>query len=449
MQKIIKYFLIPLLIFFTALIFYRNIYKKIPIESNDELYWISNTYFFDYFIKKDFSNPIWLTFSAYDQPKLAEYIYGLIIYPNYLEYKSDIKNRQYSYANFLADHNFYELGDKRSKQFINWQGFHGTTGEFIDKYGQNIKKTINLIFIARSINIFLLSLNLVTVYFIILIFFNFWSSVFVTILFAINDYIINTSLLAHSDGLFLLLFNLGLLLISLILLRKKGGFFLYCLLALIIGLLTETKLNGIVILFIFNALIIGIILKLILLKQSGPLDYIKYLILTNVMTLTVFILINPYLYPSFFKNTVFMYQHRLKETKKQIKDEPNSFLPDYKSRIKSIYYRFFNDFNFQKYHYVVPEYFKTINKLTTFILSPFFFIIGLWKTLFSSYKKRLFLTLFVLIQFLMGFYLRLNWERYYIQLTLFFISFSTFGLITLVNSTFFMVKKYGLNIYKH
>ena len=261
MKKIIKYFLIPLFIFIIFFTFYNNVYKKISILYWDEDGWLGRGYFFELLIKGDFNNQLWDTPLAFNQPKLTEYMYGAAIYPTYLKYKEKLSKKNIDYAQFFIDHNFYQVdGEKYEKykennyQFIDWEkgkfvDFDASASQLVNKYGQNFQKTIDLIFTARKINVYLLSLNVVIVYYISVFCFGLFPSLLISLLFGSNNFIIEACLKAHSEGLFLFLFNLDLLI--LILTVKKNRLF-SILFAIVTGLLWQTKINGVMMLIIFN-----------------------------------------------------------------------------------------------------------------------------------------------------------------------------------------------------
>lgn len=98
------------------------IYKDISIRYWDEYAWIGRSYYFDFLIKGDIHNFHWQSYYAVNQPKLAEYLYGALLYPKFLSQKEYYDN---DYIKFLIDNNFYEITStyyhnyKQKSNFIN------------------------------------------------------------------------------------------------------------------------------------------------------------------------------------------------------------------------------------------------------------------------------------------------------------------------------------------
>ena len=462
MKKIIKYFLIPLFIFIIFFTFYNNVYKKISITYWDEEAWLGRGYFFELLIKGDFNNPLWDTPLAFDQPKLTEYMYGAAIYPTYLKYKEKLSKKNIDYAQFFIDHNFFQVnGEKYEKyktnnhQFINWgpKDF----GEFsilLSKYGQNFQKTIDLIFIAREVNVILLSLNIIIVYYISIFCLNFFPSLLVMLFFGINNFIIETCLRAHSEGLFLFLFNLGLL--FLIITIKKNKLFSIPF-AIVTGLLWQTKLNGVMMLIIFDAIFI---IKAVIdwfKSKKIIMDDILLIFIVNLLTLLVFVNTNFFIMKSPIKNILIYYQERNEQSQQQAAAYPLDKLSSPKERIIAIYKNFLYDpFYFRASDFFPAKINQIMNTTIYKLIYRTSLLLGFGGVFISFFKKKkksniiFLLVVFFLIQLIMSQYLILNWDRYFIQISLFFIIFYVQGLVNLTKIVSRAYKNYvNKNIFKH
>ena len=95
-----------LLLFIFFITFYWQILKLPKIEYWDEHVWISQGFYLELLIERDFNNKLWNSLYSYDEPKLVPYIFGSLFYPNYLSERKN-KDNNYDYVKFLIDRNFY------------------------------------------------------------------------------------------------------------------------------------------------------------------------------------------------------------------------------------------------------------------------------------------------------------------------------------------------------
>jgi len=456
MQKITKHFLIPLFLFIVFFTFYNNIYKKVLITYWDEGGWLGRGYFFELLMKGDISNPLWDTPLAFNQPKLTEYMYGAAIYPAYLKYKKNLGKKNIDYAQFFIDKNFFQVnGDKYEKykknnrQFIDWgQGkfvdFNVSANQLIKKYGQNFQKTIDLIFTARKMNVILLSLNILIVYFIVINYLDIFPSLFAVLLFGFNNFIINASLRAESEGLFLFLFNLNLLI--LILTVKKNRLF-SILFAVVAGLLWQTKLNGAMMLIIFDIVFFTKAVIDWFKSKKIIMDDVLLLFIVNLLTLLVFVNTNFFIMKSPIKNILVYYQERNDQTQVQTKEFPLDKLSTPKARISIIYDNFLINPHYLNVSDFLPPIINWIFNTPIYkLIYRTSFLFGFGSVLISFFRKKksnmiFLLVIFLLIQLIMSQYLVLNWDRYFIQLTLFFIIFTVLGWVNLLKYVKYIFKR--------
>lgn len=450
-KNIIKY-LVPFLLFAFFSSNYLRFIPHLAITYWDEYPRIGESYFFELFIKRDFSNPLWFSYYGYDQPKLISYIFGAILFPEYLSYSREKEN--YDFVKFLIDHNFYRAQGfyqnyiSNNPNYTEWtvgeygrsswiKGERGNADYYLKKYGESFNKVIKLIYKVRALNSFILAFCVVVTYFISAFLQGRNFAILATVLYGFNGLVIRTSLLAQQEAVLILLFNLGVGLLLIIFSKQKYSLKLLISYALISALCAQTKLNGILLIIIFNYLFILLLISLIneQRKRHSLIYYINNIskiFLVNLSFFIIFVALNPYLYKSPINNTLNMYNHRKLTAQAQTVLFPGSALPSYQSRFFAIYDNFLghriNSFN--------NLVFLGTNQGVTLPWLWAFFLIGLIKCVYVFLKKRseflngngVMLISFILVQVVMIGYLELNWDRYFVQLAIFFIYFQTLGL---------------------
>jgi hypothetical protein len=438
----LKLLIVPYILF-TVLIFnYSSYLKTIPISFFDEMFWVGRSYFFEFYINRDFQNRIWQSYESYDQPKLTEYSYGAWLYPLYLKEKN--KNEElFDYTRFLIKNGFYEIDESYMNNYTDYKrilnivkldkensGFLEVPKEYVARYGTMISKPINLIYHARRLNMFLLAGAVIFAYFFILQLVGIPIALLFSTFYGFNSLIIDNGLKAHSEALFLFTFNAAFLFMSFYF--AKGRKILYLLLfSLFAGLCMSTKLNGtmlVVIFFISNAI-------LLFFSKQKRIEHILVGILPVVVGLVIFVSLNPFTFSNPIKNVQYMFDWRMKTATTQTARYKNSFLPNGVSRVKKI----FNNFYYSKQ---VPFFngikiFGQLGKLKNYGNYLFiFFTLGLFYSLKLAFNKNItaivIICSFITILIFMNYYLVLDWSRYYIHMSFFFIMFQSFGLYFLI-----------------
>jgi len=408
-------------------LFISNVYiqNHIPFTYFDEPIWISRSYFFDVFVKGDFTNPIWQSFPSYDQPKLAEYAYGAWLYPIYLAQKHanpDIKN----YGDFLS-FNGISLPEGNStflSPTLN-PGDVGYRSELIDKYGSGINSPLNLIQSARLLNAALLPLVVILAFFLFSLFSSQKVAIVATLLYATNPNLLTSGLLAHSETLFLFFFNAALLLLALY--SKTPRFSRLILFSVFTAFATSTKLNGIILLVLFILVIIKSLRKLSQLKPHFTL----HLTLPFLVTFSIFVTLNPFTYSHPSQKSLTLFTHRYETLAFQTAAFPQDALFSSAQRLSALFEILLHPSQFNLYPLSIPF---LLHLLLGYLLLVFF-LLGVTVTLSrSSPLPRTPLGVFFITLLLTSMYFSLKWPRYLIHLVIFIVYFQSLGLFSIPDS---------------
>lgn len=455
-----KKVIIILFLFFFWL--YAVLIKVPPVDFWDEHWWIGRSYFFDLFIRGDFNNQEWKGYYSYDQPKLSEYFYGMILYPLYLQEKNN-KGSDYEYVNYLTDHNFFSSNVKKNiayknklGNFIDWETNVGSNyGKLLTLYGSGIQKTLSLIFYSRIFSAALLSLSVLIVFLLAKTIIPTVLSFVVASLYSINTIVVYGGLKATSEPLFLFLFNLGLYLIIKVFSKTNISNRFLAFFSLVATLCTQTKLNGVMLLFIFDLLNFIFVFKEIfnLSYQSLKSRFTK-IFMVNAIFLIIFILLHPFLYRNQFNNILFLYKWRNSVAVKNQKAYPNTGLFTQKERIFRTYKNFYSEvernynlpFIFYQRSFVDYENRFIFNLVKFFIRLKFllfltgftyltyktvvnlknFYLIGT-KKYHTLKTSTIFYLASILIFFFVSHYLYIDHLPYFIPLVLAFYIFEGYG----------------------
>ncbi len=387
-------------------------------------------------------------------------MYGLVLYPYYLKEKIKKAGTNYDYEKFLIDNNFYSIYStyyssyrQNNIAFLDWgkkplEVFDIKPELLVNKFGNGIQKTINLIFAARKINIILLSLAVVTTYLIYLKLSNVFIASFGAVIYGFNYFIITSGLRAQSEGLFLTLFNIALLFLILFLCGTKKYFYLALIFSFVTALLTQTKLNGIMLLFCFDLLFVSKIIYFFITgdKNIKIFRLVSLFLMVNILTVFFFISLHPFLYKNPVGNTIFMYQHRMREAIKQSQELPSpqmppSLLPSFTSRIAAIYQFSFNVglMNFLNLNSRTRLNFQKMSVIF-FVLGFIYIFFRIWKQKKIFHPLSFFILSFIMIQLITANYLILNIDRYFIYFIIFFNFIIVVGLIFLVKVFYYLFK---------
>ncbi len=323
----------------------------------------------------------------------------------------------------------------------------GFPNEWVAKYGQEALKPINLIHRARELNTILLSGAIIFAYYLLLQFGGVIFATIFSIFYGYNHLVIDEALHAHSEALFLFTFNAALLFESFYFTKERRLFYLL-LFSVFTGLCMSTKLNGIMlagVFFIANTMLLTFLKK-------ERVKHFLFGFLPILISLIIFIVINPFTYSDPVKNVQYMFNSRMKTAVNQAEVLHESYIPPGVARIKKIFANFY--FSRQTQYYNSNKIFKKFvhvknDGVYLFIL----FILGLFHLLRQTLKKNI-TAIIVLISFLLilGFticYLILDWARYYIHLVLFFSIFQYLGLFFLIQFIYKYTKLFAKRVINH
>lgn len=438
----LKLLVIPYILFFVLVFSYGSYSKTIPISFWDEIRWVGRSYFFEFFIHGNFDNRIWQLRESYDQPKLAEYAYGAWLYPLYLYLKDrSISPQPFGYTRFLINNGFYEIDEKYMDTYADYKNnskvirfdyrMSGFPEEWVAKYGESSLKSVNLIYRARILNTFLLAGAVIFAYFLALEYGGVIFALIFSIFYGYNSLIIATGLKAHSEALFLFTFNAAFLFMNLYFI--KGRKILYLLLfSLFAGLCISTKINGSMLVVIF------VVLNLLqfFFSKEKKIEHILLSFIPLLISLIVFVSLNPFTYPDPLKNVQYMFDWRMKTAFVYQADRfKENLLPDNITRIRRVFENFYFSENAAYFNGV--KIFEQINSLKNYGIYLFvLFFLGLFYSLKLAFQKNqvaiTILSSLALVLAFMTYYLILDWERYYAHLPLFFVILQSFGMLFII-----------------
>lgn len=415
---------VPLLI-----LSYKYFSSKIVISYYDEEEWIGKSCFLQPYLEHNFTPLVWDTYYTIDHPILMPLSYGLWLYPKYLQesaldssldFNKYLINHGFNYCDHIYKYKRYR--DSLQKSFVTLGVAEGGfPGELINKHGYEIEKNIEVIQYSRMLNILLLTISVITL-------FNFvkknrgYLLAFVfSFLYAFNYLILTICLPANADALLLLLFNLtSIILFKYLYEGQKNKTLL--LFSILTGLTFSTKLNGIILYFIFVFQYFFVLSA----KNFKEFHFYKTLLklyLPVLISIILFILLNPYTYTSPLLNIQKMFNHRVEAVAYQSVMFKDLTLNTLTSRLMYIGTTFFNNSLF-------------IDITWTFlykVLGIVFFAIGFIGEFIrikrgNNFSRYMFLSFVMVFVFTIA-YLQISWERYLLFLILFIIYYQAGGIV--------------------
>jgi hypothetical protein len=393
----------------------------------------------------NFDERIWTRDAVNDVPLLTKFIFGAWLYPTYLAEKSNDKDLDY--VKFLIKHGFYYTKGipeySKYKEYLSSNFATLAIGEsnnpdaLVNRYGNTITLNLSLIQKVRQLNSILLAGSVVTLF----LFFkkrvgSLFSLTF-TLLYAYNSLILSTGLMAHSEAIFLLLFNISLVILYKHLFETRSLKTLIYF-AIFAGMCFATKLNGIMLYFIYVMALIFRMGKLS--KKTLSILGVLRVILPPTIIVIIFVLFNPQVFSSPIRKIFDMFMYRQGTVLVQTNLFSNAALSGLGERVSFIANSFLNNYFLSK-----ENPFET---RTYIAIMAILFITGLGLEIKRSLKKNN-LSVYLIFSFLISFlttisYLQLAWQRYLVHLTLFFVYYQTVGFFFFTNfvkKTFFVQNK--------
>ena len=449
-KNLVEWIFIPVVIFSILMPIYVNYQKSLPIRFWDEFLWVGRGYFFDEYLKGNFYDEKWQTHQSYDQPKVAEYYYGITLYAKYINDKKT--SSVDSLYNFLDKYSLIE--DSNSKTKIPYKNTDsGNLDYYYQKYGPKSIETINLILEARRYNTVVLTLTAILVYFLGLKIKNSVFGILFSVVYGLNTLVVNTNLVAHSEVLFLLFFNASILTLSHLYSRKKVNKFLLLFFAILSGFCMSTKLNGAMLLIIF------LILQLYSLLASNKKSIflirkrIQQSIAVVLISFLVFLILNPFALLKPIENTQYMLSYRMLTANGQAANYADLALKNPLSRLVKIFENYYV-LETKNFNQIILVQDQPISKLY-FKSTLFLLILGLFSSVsFRSRHKRknkyfIFIISFFITMFVSILYIKIDWERYFVHLALFFLFFQTYGIYWLATKTIERLKQAWVRVWEY
>jgi hypothetical protein len=404
--KVVKIIVPALIIVFFSSYYLSKINQlSLHIDEHD---WVRKSDFFDLFIERRFSDLAWVHFDAYDQPKLVNYLFGMIFH---LWGWKDINKE-------LIKINFNEGWRRPQPIYFLW-----TNNNWWIKYqdlsfkdlSNPVKVKAMPIMIIREWMVFV-SLTTAVLFFLIGRKINNWlTGILAMILIGLNPLFFSYSLRAMAEGLLFFLMSLSLLLTSYFVKtwHKKDWqktIILSVVIGLVNGLVAATKFTGFIAVGAFS------LFCWLLMYTSHVEQAIKNLLISLLVALAIFILLDPTLWSSPPRKFAMMIASRISTIKAQQQDWPGLALTKPSLKLSKIFEKTvtsesgFSTFSFTK-----------LPMDLVLIPTGLFLIIKKekqkWKNGKMSYLS--FFLIWSLSTFLILLLcLPLDWERYYLPLLL-------------------------------
>lgn len=363
--------------------------------SVDEHEFIRRSSYFDlFFIKRDFKSQQWQGYDAYDQPKIANYLYGLTLH---LVGYDDLEEAQRETSfNLGWDGTIIDLW-RGNKWWLKSKGALGSSSEPV--------QALKLIRYARRTAVLFGSGCLFIIFLLGRRSSGFLGGILAVLILGFNPLLFEATRHAMGDSilLFFLLLN-ALLILKFLDSFNKGNKSKMILLSILVGinafLAIGTKLNGgMTLIFFFLFIFALLIIKRE--KNISSLFLFGNFLLAALLTFSIFTLFHPYLYSApasrFFK----MIDHRVKMAQAQQVSFPEAAFGSLFEQFQAV---------FQQTLMINGEW----NNFKLPFLDLILFLTGFCLLLVD---KNLVVSLWIFSTFVaVGFYIPLNWSRYYLPL---------------------------------
>lgn len=423
----------------TFVVAVRSIHS-LPIAYYDEMLWIFRSFQFEYFITGKFKDPVWQTYFSYDQPKAAEFAYGAWLYPLYLSEKRTDAVTSRDYTTFLLSKGFIEhpeflpANHRNTVRSIDMTrflpiGYGGTLDDMVARFGESRRATAEVVYHARRLNAVLLAATAFIVVLMVHIVSGPFAACVAGVLWAFNPLLLEVGLRAHSDGLFLFLYVLSVYAMYRYFSGRRS-FIGVIGIGISVGLCFATKLNGAVLIPLFP------ILWYVLRERRqttghGFRSLLVYGYVLGAVAFGVFVAINPYTYDNPVPRTLFLASHRMDTVISQYLSGADP-LPTVLDRLVAPVRHFTSPKGIP--YFTLPGSFG----IPVSVLSG---IVGALSAvgLVAVYRNRSAAARGMLVSFLWTYaaalwYLKLDWDRYFVQFLPYVLLFMATGVAVVAHA---------------
>ena len=405
----------------------------------DEYVWVyrGGRHFQALFLDHDFSDEIWQHYYSYDQPKLAEFAFGAFTWLVYQKKPSQV----FTESGF----NSQGIEEMEARSSEVWWVKNQAQDAQKKAIPEEWQKAYQLIVVNRYLSVFF---GLGTLLFVFLIgrkIGNFWVGLLSMILLAQHSlfYLLSRRAMADSLLVFLMIGGLYWLFRFLADPKKKKHQILPELkvinLGLWAGLAASVKLNGFMILAL-----VSLVIFLKTLKEISKKNYfqkigrlLKQLGVISIITIGVFISLNPFVWKNPPENIKKMFLSRKEITQEMQKEYSSSSYKTFLSRLQSI----LGETLLPKIgaHQRMLSWLPQRTDLMLFIIGILFLI---FEVLVKghNWQAGVFLIFMIGTLFFMGEYLAVGHDRYFLPIIPYIVIVEAFGLIRIMGTVITAVK---------
>lgn len=400
----------------------------------DEYEWVGRSYYLNLVLTGDMDNLLWDSHFSYDHPKLTYFLFGAVLYPDFLVSGS------HTYIDFLGKYNIYQI------DYFRMPAWKEVQKEFdkinlgymtLDNCDSSYCQSIPLIHKVRLLSVFFLVSAGILVYFIARLLSGIFISILITLYWSTHIVIVLWGLSATGEAVFLFFFNLGLFVLFLLLGSGKYSLLDMTILGSILSLGFSTKIHGVVLFMLSGGLIFFDLLKQRLTSRLKNIESIvKPLLWMSFIFCVVIVLINPYLWLNPISKTKKMIDHRMTSAQKQQVSFPQDALYNPQQRVIGIYENLYANSGDNSIIHIIRT------RLLLFFTG--IGIVALFKERTRNVISIYFLIFAFLITGFISWFLLLDWQRYYNILVLPYSVFIFKGISALfqyIPPTYLLLKK--------
>jgi hypothetical protein len=386
--------------------------QKTVTPLTDEISWFFHTEFFEHtFILRDYNQQFWQSYESYDYPQVSKYIFGGYLY--------------------LHQRNIFQIRNRLVNTWGRWQFY-------FDPRLRNIRNTefYPYIMTMREVNSFFTLLALLCIYGITLMLTgSCWCPLASGLLLLANRTFMEVMLRATPEGHFMAFMFLAVLL-YMIFERTKKIYWLICC-SLLAGLAVSSKLTAII--FPYTVLIFEI--SRMIMNNKIQKTAIKILIIFSGITIYIWFISNPAVYPNPILNSWKFIDFRIKQ---EIRNQmfSSDALYSLPQRVQAVYCSVLST----RCGYKFPQgYLFPIT-----IVNLIFFLTGIFYLCRDSFinrkSYRVFFVIFIILTVTaITFYLPTNTVQYYVPVMVIVYMISVIGIWYILSKLRNTVSKFRIN----